>query len=140
MRVFLDTNVFLYAAGAAHPERDRCLEVLRRVASGTLDATINSEIVQEVLYFLTRRGRAKDALTLARHLISLFPDLMPVTRDDVAGACDLLEHYPRLSVRDAVHAATMLRNGLKTIVSVDVEFDRISEIQRLAPSAVRRSP
>ncbi len=136
MRVFLDTNVFLYAVGAAHPERDRCAEVLRRVASGTLDATINSEIVQEVLHVLTRHGRPKDALKLARHLISLFPDLLPVTRDDVIGACDLLEHYPRLSLRDAVHAATMLRNGLKTIVSVDAEFDRLSQIRRLAPSAV----
>ncbi len=52
MRVFLDTNVFLYAAGRAHPERDACASVLRRVADGSLDATVNTEVIQEILYVL----------------------------------------------------------------------------------------
>ena len=136
MQVFLDTNIFLYAAGASHPLREPCARVLRRVADGSLDATINSEVVQEILYVLTRRGRRNDALKLAGNLTALFPDLLPVTRDDVAAACDLLRRYPRLSVRDAVHVGTMLRNGLKTVVSVDFDFDQVSEIQRVAPGAV----
>jgi predicted nucleic acid-binding protein len=135
MQVFLDTN-FLYAAGASHPLREPCVKVLRRVADGTLDATINSEVVQEILYVLTRRGRRNDALKLAGHLTSLFPELLAVTRDDVVEACELLRQYPGLSVRDAVHAGTMLRNGLKTIVSVDPDFDQVSEIRRIAPGAV----
>jgi hypothetical protein len=136
MQVFLDTNVFLYAAGAPHPLRDACARVLRRVADGTLEATVNSEVVREILYVLTRRGRRRDAVTLARHVVSLFPDLLPVTRDDVRVACDLLRKYPRLAVRDSMHAATMLRNGLKTIVSVDLDFDRISQIRRIAPATL----
>ena len=135
MQVFLDTNIFLYAAGASHPLRAACAKVLRRVAEGSLDATINSEVVQEILYVLTRRGRRDDALKLAGHLTLLFPDLLAVTRDDVAGACELLRQYPRLSVRDAVHVGTMLRNGLKTVVSVDSDFDQVSEIRRVAPGA-----
>lgn len=136
MRVLLDTNIFLYAAGSSHPLRDPCARVLRRVADGTLEATVNSEVVQEILYVLTRRGRGRDALTLARHVASLFPDLLPVTRDDMLSACDLIQQYPGLSARDAVHAGTMLRNGLSTIVSVDPDFDQILEIRRLPPSAV----
>ena len=133
MRVFLDTNIFLYAAGTSRSLRGACASVLRRVADGTIEATVNSEVVQEILYVLTRRGRPGDALTLARSLLSLFPDLLPVTREDVLGACDLLQQHPRLSVRDALHVATMLRNGLKTIVSVDSDFDQLSQIHRLAP-------
>jgi hypothetical protein len=136
MHVFLDTNIFLYAAGPPHPLREACAKVLRRVAEGSLDATINSEVIQEVLYVLTRRGRRDDALKLAGHLASLFPDLLAVTRDDVVGACELLRQYPRLSVRDAVHVGTMLRNGLQTVVSVDPDFDQVSQIRRLAPGAV----
>jgi len=30
---------------------------------------------------------------------------------------------------------TMLRNGLKTIVSADSDFHQVAEIRRLAPSA-----
>ncbi len=54
MRAFIDTNVFLYAAGSAHPHRERCAKVLRRVADGKLDATINSEVIQETLYTTNR--------------------------------------------------------------------------------------
>jgi len=136
VQFFLDTNIFLYAAGASHPLREACARVLRRVADGTLDATISSEVIQEVLYVLIRRGRRGDALKLANDLASLFPDLLAVTRDDVAGACELLRRYPQLSVRDAVHVGTMLRNGLRSLVSVDSDFDQVSEIRRVDPSTV----
>jgi hypothetical protein len=135
MRVFLDTNIFLYAAGVSHPLREACAKVLRRVADGSLEATIDSEVIQEILYVLARRGRRDDALRLAGHLTSLFPDLLAVTRDDVVRACDLLHQYPRLCVRDAVHVGTMLGNGLQTVVSVDSDFDQLSEVRRVGPDA-----
>lgn len=135
MQVFLDTNVFLYAAGGSHLEREACTRILQRVADGSLDATVNTEVVQEILFVLTRRGRRHEALALARDVTLLFPDLLPVTRDDILSACNLLQQYSRLSVRDAVHAATMLRNGLRTVISVDSHFDLIPEIQRVAPGS-----
>ena len=136
MQVFLDTNVILYAARAAHPLREACAKVLRRVAEGSLDATINSEVIQEILYVLIRRGRRIEALKLANDLTSLFPDLLAVTRDDMLSACGLLQQHPRLSVRDAVHISTMLRNGLRTVVSVDSDLDQVSEIRRIDPGAI----
>jgi hypothetical protein len=135
MRAFLDTNVFLYAAGGSHPERDACARVLRKVADGSLDATVNTEVVQEILYVLVRRGRRKEAVTLARHVTDLFPDLLPVTREDMLSACGLVQRYPRLPARDAVHAATMLRHGLKHVISVDTDFDLVRELRRIEPSA-----
>ena len=135
MRAFLDTNVFLYAAGESHPEREACARVLRKVADGTLDATVNTEVVQEILYVLVRRGRRKEAVTLARHVTELFPDLLPVTREDMLSACALIQRYPRLPARDAVHAATMLRHGLKHVISVDTDFDQVRELRRIEPGA-----
>ena len=136
MRVFLDTNIFLYAAGQAHPQRDVCARVLRRVAQGALAATANSEVIQEILYVLVRRGRGADGVALARHVAALFPDLLPVTGEDMRRACDLIERYPKLPVRDAVHAATMLGNGLEQVISVDEDFDQVREIRRVAPDDV----
>jgi len=136
MQFFLDTNIVLYAAGGPHPLRESCASVLRRVADGRLNATVNSEVIQEILYVLIRRGRRDDALKLADHLTSLFPDLLAVTREDVATACGLLRRYPRLTVRDAVHVGTMLRNGLRTVVSVDSDFDQVAEIRRVDPAAI----
>ncbi|MGH9368158.1 MAG: type II toxin-antitoxin system VapC family toxin, partial [Thermoanaerobaculia bacterium] len=135
MRAVLDTHVFLSAAGASHPAKEPCARVLRRVAEGSLEATINSEVVQEILYLLAGRGRRGDGVVLARHVAALFPDLLPVTREDVLGACDLVQRYPKLSVRDAIHAASMLRNGLKRVISVDADFDQIRGIRRIEPDA-----
>lgn len=50
--VFLDTNVFLYAVGAAHPLRELGQNVLRRVTNGDLLATTSTEVIQEILYVL----------------------------------------------------------------------------------------
>ena len=67
---------------------------------------------------------------------AVFPDLLPVTGEDMRRACDLVERYPTLSVRDAVHAATMLGNGLQQVISVDEDFDQIRKIRRVAPENV----
>ena len=55
MQAFLDTNIFLYAAGGPSPLREVCARVLRRAADGSLEATINAEVIQEVLHVLIRR-------------------------------------------------------------------------------------
>lgn len=135
MQVFLDTNVFLYAAGGPHPDREPCVGLLQRVGEGSLEATVNTEVVQELLFVLARRGRHQEGLRLARSVLSLFPGLLPVTREDMLAACDLLERHPRLPVRDAIHAATMLNNGLHTLVSVDSDFDQIAAIRRITPDS-----
>jgi len=136
VRIFLDTNIFLYAVGQAHPLRAPCADILRRVAAGTLQATTNAGVVQEILYVLVRRNRRNDARKLASSVASLFPDLLPVTQGDLLAACDLLGRYSRLSVRDSVHAATMLGNGMHRIASVDPDFDQVKELQRVDPASL----
>jgi len=92
--------------------------------------------VQEILHVCVRRGRREEAIALAHGVIKLFPNLLPVTPAGAAVTCGLLARYPRLSVRDAVHAATMLQNGITQIASLDPDFDAVAEIKRLDPGAV----
>ena len=100
-----------------------------------MDAIVHAEVVQEVMFVLVRRGRLRDGLRLARDVLALFPGLFLVTRQDMLRACGLLERYPRLPVRGAIHVATMLNNGLQTVVSVDADFDQVVEIRRVAPGS-----
>ena len=133
MSTFLDTNVFLYAAGGDHPYRQPCQRILRRVADGELDATTSSEVVQEVLYVLVRRGLRSQALSLARSILIVFPALLEVGAAEMDAACGLLESTPELAPRDAVHAATMLTHGVDTIISADPHFDRLPQLKRVSP-------
>ena len=41
--VLIDANILMYAAGAAHPNKQPSIRVLERVANGEVDATINAE-------------------------------------------------------------------------------------------------
>ena len=133
MTYFLDTNIFLYAAGGDHPYRQPCQHILRRVAEAELDATTSSEVVQEVLYVLMRRGLRTQAIALARNILAVFPALLEVGANEMNAACDLLESMPELPPRDAVHAATMLTHEIATIISADTHFDQLAQLKRIAP-------
>jgi predicted nucleic acid-binding protein len=129
--VFLDTNVFLYAIGAQHPLKAAGQQVLERVGNGTLEAVTSTEVIQEILYVLGRRGLRETGLKLARHTIQLLDPLLSITQADISVVCDLTDRYPTLPIRDAVHAATMLNNGIFDIVTSDGHFDGVQGIRRL---------
>ena len=78
---------------------------------------------------LRRRNLPDVALKLARSTLALFPDLLPVTRADMAAACGFLDRYPELPTRDAVHAATVLNNGLSAVISSDKHFQGLVEVR-----------
>ncbi|MCU0225952.1 MAG: type II toxin-antitoxin system VapC family toxin [Acidobacteria bacterium] len=136
--VFLDSNVFLYAAGAGHPLRAPCQALLTRVGNGALAATTSVEVVQEVMHVAARRGRRDAAAALADALLALFPGLLSVTPAVVSRACELFRGHTDLSVRDALHAATMLENGIDTIVTTDRHFDGLDRLRRIDPSRAGR--
>jgi predicted nucleic acid-binding protein len=129
--IFLDTNVFLYAVGAQHPLKAPSQQVLSLVGDGALEAASNTEVIQEILYVLSRRGQRETALKLARHVIELLDPLLPVTQADISVTCDLMDRYPALPPRDAIHAATMLNNGISDIITSDGHFDAVRGIRRL---------
>ena len=136
-RTFLDVNVFMYAAGASHPYKSPCLRILADVETRLLSAVINTEILQELLYRYSHIGLANKGIQLCRDILSYPLTILPVTEPDTRLAIDLFEeHQARgLKPRDAIHAATMQNNGITRLLSTDKDFDAISLINRVAPSA-----
>ncbi len=62
-----------------------------------------------------------------------------MTLADMHRAFDLVDRYgTEVTCRDAVHAATMLNNGLTHIISADRHFDIIEGITRLDPQKAAR--
>lgn len=89
MRAHVGSNIFVYASGAAHPSKAPCGRVLRSVAAGRLDANTRTEVVQEILYVLGRRGDRERAAKLSGASMELFPELPPVTAGHLRKACGL---------------------------------------------------
>lgn len=134
MAVFLDANIFLYAAGADSPHRRPCIAVLRAVAEGRLDGVTNSEVVQEILHVISRRLGHERAVEAAVHCMGLVHQVLAVDSGDMHAACQLLRQFPHLPVRDAVHAACAARAQIRCVVSVDRHFDGLPSLTRVDPT------
>jgi predicted nucleic acid-binding protein len=131
--IFLDVNVFMYAAGAPHPYKGPCLRILTDVEIGVLPAVINAEILQELLYRYSHIGMADKGIQLCREILNYPLTILPVTEPDVRLAIDLLDAYRArgLKPRDAIHAATMQHHGITRLLSADKDFDVVSLITRV---------
>ena len=132
---FLDVNVPMYAAGKAHPYKEACVWIMGEIANGRLQAVIDTEIIQEVLYRYAAIKRRDLAVTIADSLLTLFPTILPVTGRDMQTAVALFQQDGEQGVqaRDVVHAAVMLNNDLTTIISTDSHFDLLPTIVRIDP-------
>ena len=125
----------MYAAGNPHPSKESSLALLERIAAGRLRAVTDTEVLQEILYRFWALKLVAKGMDLLDHFILAVPVVLPVTKRDMVRARALLVREFGLSPRDAVHAAVLLNNGLKTIYSYDRHFDRIPEVHRLEPES-----
>ena len=134
-RYLLDTNVFVYARGRAHPYREPCRSVLRAARDGHIQPEASVDVVQEFAHVLLHRsvdrGQALEEAAEVRDQCRLHA----FDGEVLQGALSLLRRYPDLGARDAVHAATALQAGVGRIVSVDKIFDSLGELERIDPAA-----
>lgn len=133
---FIDTNIFLYSVGRDHPLKPASVTAIHRIRDGQITAVINTEIIQEVLYHFQSIKQLPIGIRLAKDAVSISAQILPVEEMDLSLAIELLGSYPKIQTRDAFHAATMIHNGIKEIISTDPHFDLIHEIKRINPTSL----
>jgi predicted nucleic acid-binding protein len=134
---FIDTNIFLYSVGRDHHLKPPSISTIQKIRDGDILAIINTEIIQEILYRFQSIKRLSTGIQLAKEVMLISSRILPVTKKDLSLAIELLELYPKVETRDAFHAATMINNGVKEIISTDSHFDSITEIKRIDPVHLR---
>jgi len=134
---FFDSNIFIYAVGRDHPLKAPSTAAIQKIRDGKTHAIINTEIIQEILYRFQSLRQLPAGIRLARDAMLIASRILSVTQRDLSLALQLLEAYPRIQTRDAFHAATMINNGIKEIISTDSHFDLISEIKRVDPTHIK---
>lgn len=134
--ILIDTNVLMYAAGAEHPHKRPSVSLLERVAGGEVEATIDAEVLQEILHRYRAIARWEDGRRVYDLTRQLFPSVVPVTSGVLDRARRVLDTEPRIMARDALHAAIVMTEGLDAVCSYDRDFDRIQGIVRREPDAL----
>ncbi len=128
--IFVDSNLPMYVAGRAHPNKEPAQRFLERARARRVEICTSTEVLQEILY----RYAALQRRDLARQVYELFvevcPRVLPVTLADTDRAKEMIADGLRISVRDAVHAAVMLNNGIGEIATFDAGFDSVEGVRR----------
>ena len=131
MKVFVDSNVPMYVAGRDHPLRGPAVRFLERVKAEDVEACTSTEVLQEILYRYIGLKRRDLAASVYDLFVQLCPVVLPVTLADTDRAKQLVVKAAGPGVRDALHAAVMLNNGIERIATFDKAFDRITGVERL---------
>jgi uncharacterized protein len=131
-RVYLDTNVFVYAVGGESPHREPCREILQSVAQRRLAGETSAYALQELVRQRQRRGDA-NATERGREAGSICSELHPLDWEITATAMDLVDRHSQLGIADALHVSTALNKGLALVVSADDDLDAVAGIERVDP-------
>jgi len=131
---FIDANLIMYSIGSPHPLREPCKKVLEKIKSREILGVTNTEVLQEILYRYFSIERKTLGEIAYQAMIELCTDIFPVRVEDTDKALEILKGVHGITSRDAVHAATMIHNGVKEIISTDPHFDLIDEIKRIDPA------
>jgi predicted nucleic acid-binding protein len=131
--ILVDSNILMYAAGAEHPNKAPSLAWLERVARDEIEATVDAEVLQEILHRYRAIGRWQEGRIVYDMARRIIPLVIPVTSEILDRARALLDDHSVLLARDALHAAVVETQGLEAICSYDQDFDRIQGIQRIEP-------
>jgi uncharacterized protein len=134
--IMLDSNIFMYAAGVAHPNKKPCLQLLERIASGTIDAVIDAEVLQEILHRYRSIHRWEDGCRVFELARQIVPIVVPVTDETLDLAIEIMKDYPELMARDALHAAACQIAGSDVFCSYDEDFDNIPDLKRQKPEDI----
>lgn len=129
--VFIDSNIPMYYTGNEHPNRYQTIIHLEALISKKTKLVTNTEVLQEILHRYRCLKNMKGMQDTWDCLYSFIDEVSPIEEKDVNQARNLLFAYPKISSRDAIHAAFMRRYKIKKIFSFDKGFDQIPFIERI---------
>ena len=136
MRVFVDANIPMYAAGRDHAFKAPSAEFMRAVGRRRVDAVSDVEVLQEILHRYRAVRRVVEGFVVFEAFATAIRLFHPVVLEDLWECRAILGQHVTVRPRDALHAAVMRRTAIRTIVSYDRHFDEIAGIDRITPDAV----
>ncbi len=117
--IFVDTNVFVYAVGRAHPHREPAQTFFVDASRDRVALYTSAEVLQELMHVYLPVGRFREldeALALASGPVAEIWALEPA---DIDLARQLARLHPTLAARDLCHLASCRRRGVSQIQTFD---------------------
>ncbi|MBI5508677.1 MAG: type II toxin-antitoxin system VapC family toxin [Deltaproteobacteria bacterium] len=129
--IYVDSNIPMYLVGADHPNKARVVERVPGLLHAREELVTSAEAFQEIIHRFRGLGDLEALVTAYQGLEALVVRTVEVNKEDTDRARDLVAQYRRLSSRDCLHVAVMMRIGCRQVWSFDRGFDGVADITRL---------
>ena len=139
-RLYLDTNIFLYAADRKSPYFRACTKFLKYSLDKDIPLLTSVETVQELIHYTKNTHQLSKGLKIAKNLIKVVAQLLPLTEKTIEIYLKMVKKHPESSSRDLIHLATCLENGLEKIITFDKDFKSFKGFTPLLPELLAWDP
>ena len=128
---YVDSNIFVYALGNTDKKTKKCIHILEKITKKEIESSTSLLTWDEFYYTIKKQMSKEEAVEESKKFLN-FPNLifLEVTKEIISKAQELISEY-NLKPRDAIHAASAIKNNIKEIISDDPDFDKIKEIERI---------
>ena len=128
--LYLDSNVFIYAALSVDEIGEKARALLRKVQRGEEQASSSMLTFDELVWAVKKYRSMSEAIAAGEAFLNM-PRLTIISVDEavIRSALDIMRRY-ELDPRDSIHAASALLSKAETIISMDPHFDKIKELPR----------
>jgi predicted nucleic acid-binding protein len=130
--LYLDANVFVYAAINTEEAGKKARALLQKIQQGEERAATSALTFDEVFWSIKKRA-PELALGICQAMLA-FPnlDIVAVDKELAQSALKIINEY-NLAPRDAIHAAAAMAQKTEWIISTDRHFDKLKELKRKPP-------
>ncbi len=126
--LYLDANVFIFAALSTKEYGDKAEAVLNGVQLGE-EAAVTSALTFDEVFWEVKRNRGVEKAIETTEAMLNFPNLeiAPADKETALAAVALIRKYG-LAPRDALHAATAIAFQADCLVTSDTDFGKVKEL------------
>lgn len=130
--ILVDANIPMYLVGAEHVNKRAARRVLEAAAARGERLVTDVEVFQEILHRYVAIGRPDAIQPAFDLLLAVVDETLSIDVEDVETAKQIIFGGYRLSARDALHVAVMVRHDIDTVMSFDQAFERYPGLTRLS--------
>ena len=128
-RVFIDTNIPMYAAGSEHPNRQPSQKILEKISRRQIFGVTSVEVLQEILHRYQTINMLSSGIEIFEEFSNIVDEILPINFKILENAKNILSGNPDILTRDAIHAATMEHYNIDYIATFDKHFSIFKNIR-----------
>ena len=128
--IYIDSNVFIFAALNNEELGNNAKLILEEVENRNMEASTSSLTFDEVVWIVKKNRNFEDAVSIGEAFLNM-PGLhlVAVNQDLLALSISIMKRY-KTDPRDSIHAATAITQKANIIISEDTDFNKIKELKR----------